>query len=379
MGLFKKSKEKLYKNATEAYRSKDYKKAFKLFKESADMDHGMANYMLARFYKNGIAVEKDEEQAIALFEKAARLGCSDGAEEAVVLRSQQWVIKGFHLYNEGKKKEAQECFLKAESLSPSAVGAYNLAATYGWENNNEAAKEWYEKAYERGKTDALDKILSLISEDDADYDYWMTISANEGDEDAQDYIAKKYLDSIAPELKYIQDRLVVALEEWVNNELDDKADTYVIALQTKPCMALAANTYTNLRDLVADNGYRDPARFSFSVIDWEPYIELEEIGDVVSGIYEEVEDEFEGGTQDDIIWELDKKMIEICESAMKRFRETDTYKAFPQLFLYVDLDEFYTDSKAEALFERINGDGSAGKYIDLLFEVADEAEKETER
>ena len=70
MGLFNKSKEKIYQKAMDAYHKKDYHKAFKLFKEASDMDLAEAYYMLAQFYELGVVVEKNVDQAIALYDKS---------------------------------------------------------------------------------------------------------------------------------------------------------------------------------------------------------------------------------------------------------------------------------------------------------------------
>lgn len=52
----------------------DEKKAFALFRESADMDYAPAICDLGVCYENGQGTEKDMDKAVALYKKAAEMG-----------------------------------------------------------------------------------------------------------------------------------------------------------------------------------------------------------------------------------------------------------------------------------------------------------------
>ena len=370
MGLFTSSKETLYKKAMDAYKEKNYEKAFKLFQKSADKDSAVATFMLGRLYKNGLYVKADENKAIELFDKAAQLGCSEGTDEANYLRSKHNIILGTTLFSEGKHKQAQELFLKAESLFSTGVGAYNLAATYENEGDYATARKWYEKSYKNGDKKALQRLILLVPEDNYDYLHWMEDAANEGDEEAMEYVVKGYLHKVEPEYIVLEDKLLSAVEEYARSRLDDKDDLFVISLQPTPYMAIVANSRTNLREVMTEEGHFYSSDYMYSILDWEPDVELDNCIHIVESIYHTAEYKHEKEVVEELLWAFEQRTLEACKNVMKKFKETDTYKAFPELYLFVDLGDYFSQSKADALFEEINGTDSIAPYMDLLDDVS---------
>lgn len=368
MGLFKKSKEKIHSKAMDAYHNKDYKKAVSLFSEAAEMDLAESNDMLAQCYDYGLGVEKDAAKALALYEKAMRLGSNRGAERIAVLQSREYLVKGTAFFHEKKYDEAKKWYLKAESLSPSDVSANNIAVSYEVERDLEAAKKWYIEAYKRGDHTALPCILRVSKDTDDDHFDWMKIAANEGNADAKEYVAKEYLRNSDTMLQIVEDQLGAAVEAFTKSLLDGKEEVYIVALaKHDEAITIHGNTYANVQDFIEENGYFMLMNSIYATIDWELFEELKDIGNTIQNYYNAIKCELNSDLAGEITWNLDKKVFVACKNAMRRFKETDTYRAFPKLFLFANPGEL--DANCDDIFIELNGENSLVEYLGMLDEV----------
>ena len=368
MGLFKKSSESIYKKAMNAYESKNFEKAYNLFKEAADMDNAAANYMLGTLYKEGFYVAQDDNTSLAFFEKALALGYKDAISEINFFKTKQYLYKGLELFNEGKPMEARDAFLKAEELLPSSAGAYNLGVVYQKSNDLGTAKQWYLKAYERGDKTAL-RYIAICSKGEDDYYDWIEKAANEGDDESKSFLAREYLLVLN-----LEDKLLACVEDFAKTELDHK-DTLSLALTNAQGVSLVANTVPHMREsMIID--LLDPEYVAFCIDAWDVSHEFEDINKLLNEEKAKIKAKFRKYIAEDIIYEFDNNMIDVFKNVMKQFKETDTYKAFHELYLYVDLGESFTDSKAFALFSELNSNEGTENYLELINTVFNEAADE---
>lgn len=103
-----------------AYKGKDYKKAFKYYKKSAELGYNKGCYELAECYIGGIGTDTDYHKAIEWYRKAADLGF----DQAQVYNDLG--ISNYHLKN---YQEANRYF-KMSLEAGDAWGGWNLAKHY---------------------------------------------------------------------------------------------------------------------------------------------------------------------------------------------------------------------------------------------------------
>lgn len=66
-----------------------------------------------------------------------------------------------------------------------------------------------------------------------------------------------------------------------------------------------------------------------------------------------------------------------CKNVTRRFKGTDTYKAFPRLFLFAVSSgyENYTHANEDDTFIALNGEDGLDQYIALLENIAEEVKQ----
>lgn len=142
--------EECYQEGQRLDDKKEYKKAFELFRQSAQQEYIDAQYSLGIYYAKGLGVEKNLVEAVKWFRKAAEQG-------NVRAQFNLGVCYAFGLGIEKNLVEAVKWYRKAaEQGEP--VAQYFLGVCYangnGVEKNLVEAVKWYRKAAEQGVADA---------------------------------------------------------------------------------------------------------------------------------------------------------------------------------------------------------------------------------
>ena len=181
------SAKEAYKIADEAYKAKDYAKAFKYYQYAAEKNDSQAQFSLGFMYDMGYGVTQNYAEAMKWYLKAANQGhvfaqnnigdmyengkgvkkdCSEANKWYLKAAEQGYTpaqtILGLNLYGgNGITQNYTEAFkwlLKAAN-SGGASAQYNVAGMYfigqGVKQDYSEALKWYTKASDQGDTDAL--------------------------------------------------------------------------------------------------------------------------------------------------------------------------------------------------------------------------------
>ena len=143
--------EEIFNQGVKEYNSKNYSKAFLLFKKAADLGHADSQNHIGYCYKYGLGVSKDLSEAVNWYKKAAKQG------------------------DEHAQNNLGNCYYKGEGVS----------------KDFSKAVKWYKKAAEQGHEDAQ-YMLGVcyyegkgVSKDLPEAFKWYKKSAEQGDEYAQ--------------------------------------------------------------------------------------------------------------------------------------------------------------------------------------------------
>lgn len=150
-----------YRKAYELYLQERDEEALKLYKKGIEADDEKCRYGYAIMLKNGYAVEKDYDGAMAIiadcFDKIKALA-EDGDPEAMC-------IIGFYYYNgwcvEKDWQKSYEWILRGAMLENSECQlelGYKYATGDGVDQNYKIAAEWFQKAAEQGNSIAQRKL-----------------------------------------------------------------------------------------------------------------------------------------------------------------------------------------------------------------------------
>jgi len=180
----------LYANeALEAFKNKDYDKAFKLYKIKAKEGDNKAQGALSYLYSNGLGTLKDSTLSLFWLQKAAN-GSNANAQYDLGMK---------YLSGYGVNKDAKKAFdLLTKSSNLSNINAqYNLALMYyngdTVDQNVTKTAELLDKAAVQGHKGAIQNIgriyMQLLKFDKASK--WLEINAQEGD-DSSYFLAEIY-------------------------------------------------------------------------------------------------------------------------------------------------------------------------------------------
>ncbi|KXS16575.1 HCP-like protein [Gonapodya prolifera JEL478] len=173
---------------------KDFQQAVQCFRKAAEQGDACAHYYLGGCYLQGYGVEKDVQQAVQWFRKAAEqglahaqmwLGCCYYRGEGVmkdVQQAVQWI-----------RKPAEQGLADAQSILGKCY--YNGA---GVEKDFQQAVQWYRKAAEQGDADAQSNLGGCyytgegVEKDFLQAVHWYRKAAEQGDADAQSNLGGCY-------------------------------------------------------------------------------------------------------------------------------------------------------------------------------------------
>lgn len=169
------------------------------------------------------------------------------------------------------------------------------------------------------------------------------------------------------EYEEFEEHLLEMVEAYAKSQLNKKEDFYIMSLEYFPefttFVAIRANTYSYLNEQVEDE--EDYSYYKFCEEEWDLYGDLKEASCALQARYNQMEkmygDEFYKFQE-----EHATKIIEICKTVMKRFRETDTYKKFPKLYLNAYVREYFSNEECIQIFCELNGEDRRAEYSDWL-------------
>ncbi len=174
---------------------KDYEKAARWFRKSAEQGDIDAQVNLAIMYQQGDGVKQSFKNAVEWFQKAADQGDPDGQNYLGVLYDNgngvpQNTAKAIELYR-----------LAAEQGHDFAQHNLGLKYCYGGkgiQKNFEQAVYWYRKSAEQGNTAAQNQLALMywngegVEQNYAKAAEWYQKSAEQGDPDGQNYLGVLY-------------------------------------------------------------------------------------------------------------------------------------------------------------------------------------------
>ena len=161
--------------------------------------------------------------------------------------------------------------------------------------------------------------------------------------------------------------LFVAVEEYAKSQLSIKDDLYIMSVEYFPdfttFVAIRANTKSYLKEQVDDKD--EYTYYKFCEEEWDLYGDLDEISDDLQAYYNELDEKYDDEF-DDMQDEHAAKIFDACKSVMKKFKETDTYKEFPKLYLNVYIREYFSEEEDIETFCELNGEDVREEYSDWL-------------
>ncbi len=163
--------------------------------------------------------------------------------------------------------------------------------------------------------------------------------------------------------------LVLALEDFAKKQLDNKNDFYIMSIEYYPdfttFVVIRGNTYSYLNEQVeADD--EDYTYYKYCEEEWDLYNDLPELSKDLQVEYANMEELYGDDEFDNLQEEHATKIFDACKNAMKRFRETGTFKEFPKLYLNVYIREYFSNEEIIEIFRELNGDGNIEDYSSWL-------------
>ena len=177
--------------------------------------------------------------------------------------------------------------------------------------------------------------------------------------------------NISFDYKKLEKELLEKVEGYAKEHLENKDDLYILSVDYFPefttSIAIRANTFSYLSEQSepSDEDYTY-YKYCEEEWDWDIFEDLDELSKDLQKEYKELEETFSYDVWDEMIREHTTKVIEVCKNALKAFRETDTFKAFPKLYLNVYVREYFDKEEAVEMFGELNGEDSKEEYADWL-------------
>ena len=165
MGIFKKTKESLYKKGIELYKKKEYVQARQQFADALEMGSNAAAYMLGLFSEKGYAAEKNLEEAMRWYQKADAAGVAEAKEALARVTLLHYGNMGVDAMNGKRYELARQYFEKVLGYGNTTV-MYNYAQLLemglGGEKDRGGAGKLYFEAADKGHLASAVKVLEAV-------------------------------------------------------------------------------------------------------------------------------------------------------------------------------------------------------------------------
>lgn len=159
--------------------------------------------------------------------------------------------------------------------------------------------------------------------------------------------------------------LLAAIEEYVKFKVDNKDELYIMSIEYFPqfttFVAIRANTYSYLKEKVGENK-KYQAYYKYCEEEWELCECLEEISGDLQTEYKAMKAKYDDEQFEELQAAHALKIFAACKSAMKKFKETDTYKELSNPYLNVYIRERLTKEEIIRVFCELNGEDDKEEY-----------------
>jgi len=153
----------------EGGRERDPGRAVTWLRKAAEQGESTAQVLLGECYIHGLGVKKDIEQAVELFEQAAKGGSADGAKRLSYLftikkdasKGLEWLRRAAELGDPESQLELGQMMLRGETVSAEINMNLSELKVEKTEGNDELAAAWISKAAEAGLADAQ-RLLGIL-------------------------------------------------------------------------------------------------------------------------------------------------------------------------------------------------------------------------
>jgi len=176
----------------EAFRNKDYQKAFREWKASAEAGQAEAQFDLGVLYAQGRGVQRDLTEAAGWYRKAAEQGNAEAEFALGQMYSRGWGVPRDEV-------DAMRWFQMAND--PDSDGPptdWALIEGYGMEQDQKQAAYWYQLAADKGHAEAQFNLGRLyatgegVPHDEEQALRWVRASASQGFAPAQARFGMRY-------------------------------------------------------------------------------------------------------------------------------------------------------------------------------------------
>jgi TPR repeat protein len=181
----------------QAFRNKDYARAFKEWKAAADAGQAEAQFDLGVLYAQGLGVQRDLTVAESWYRKAAEQGNAEAEFALGQMYSRGWGVP---------RDEADALRWFQMANSPESDGPstdWSLIEGYGVPQDQKIAAYWYELAAQRGHAEAQFNLGRLyaagkggIPHDEEQALRWVRASASQGYPPAQARLGYRYAEGL---------------------------------------------------------------------------------------------------------------------------------------------------------------------------------------
>jgi len=168
--------------ALNAYKSQNYKEAFRLYSQAAKSGDKDAQNALSYLYFNGLGTQKDNNKGLQWLEKAANEGSSRAALDLGI----------FYLTGSNVSKDLKKAakWLEVAAEQDNSEAQYNLALMYyngdGVKQDVKKAAALLERAAKNGHSGAKRNVGRIYMQalDFKKAKYWLRENAKDGDKEA---------------------------------------------------------------------------------------------------------------------------------------------------------------------------------------------------
>jgi len=176
----------------DAFRDKDYARAYKEWKAAADAGQAEAQFDLGVLYAQGLGVARDMNEAARWYRLAAEQGNAEAEFALGQMFSRGWGVPR-------DEADAIRWFQLANGAESDGMPTgWEAVEGYGMPQDNEKAAYWYRQAAEKGHAEAQFNLGRLFAEgkgvthDEEQATRWVRASASQGFAPAQARLGMRY-------------------------------------------------------------------------------------------------------------------------------------------------------------------------------------------